>query len=274
MAKAAASVNVEAIERLTRQPLGNPDLYQEALRHGSLFRDSVIKDGAGTDLRSNERLEFLGDAVIDFITAERLFHRFPDEDEGFLTRVRARLVNKTALARFAAELGLGELLMMSEDMERTGGRTNQAILANAFEAVVGALYIDQGEAAVAEFLDRAMFGRIDLDDIAQRRDNYKSLLLEYAQARGWAQPHYKVVEMEGPAHDRKFTIEAMIDGKVLGTGTDRSKKLAEQQAAREGLVAIQSGGDDIESIVSDGSDADRGDVDAGVSNEDEPSSAR
>src|SRR5690625_7457110 len=109
MAKAALPIYVEAIERLTRHPIGNPNLYQEALRHGSLFRDAVIKGGAGSDLRSNERLEFLGDAVIDFITAERLFHRFPDADEGFLTRVRPRLVNKPALARVAAAARLREL---------------------------------------------------------------------------------------------------------------------------------------------------------------------
>src|SRR5690625_7966884 len=99
MAKAAASVNVEAIERLTRHPIGNPNLYQEALRHGSLFRDAVIKGGAGSDLRSNERREVLGDAAIDFITDERLFHRFPDAGAGVLTRVRDRLGNETARPR-------------------------------------------------------------------------------------------------------------------------------------------------------------------------------
>lgn len=251
MAKAAESVPVEDIERLIGMPVGNLELYQEALRHGSLFRD-----GGGAGLPSNERLEFLGDAVVDFIAAERLFHRFPDEDEGFLTRVRAHIVNGNALAQFAADLGLGDLLLISEDMERSGGRNSQTILANAFEAVVGAIYLDQGEPAARDFLDRAMFARIDLDDIAQRRDNFKSLLLEYAQARGWPQPHYKVIEMEGPAHQRTFTVDVSIDARVLGTGTDRSKKLAEQHAAKEGLIAVQSGSIDIESDDTDATEPD------------------
>jgi ribonuclease III len=210
-----------------------PALYEQALRHGSLVRGEP--DG---HLISNERLEYLGDSLLNFIVADELYRHFPDRDEGFLTRVRAGLVNGVALADFARWVGLGEHVRMSEDMVRSGGRDNASILADAFEAVVGAIYLDRGHEVARTFVHRCIFERVDVAAVAVRRDNFKSLLLEYAQARAWPQPTYRVIMEEGPAHDRIFTVEVIVHDRVLGRGVASSKKKAEQRAASLALEAV------------------------------------
>lgn len=229
------------IERLIGMPVGDLELYEHALRHRSIFR------GQPTDgTESNERLEFLGDAVLGAAVAERLYRRFPDRDEGFLTRTRANLVNGKTLARFAEALGLHELVLLSENMEASGGRQTPTILADAFEAVVGAVYLDQGFGEARAFVNRVLEKCVDLDAAAEQRTNFKSQLLEYVQARAMGQPTYEVVAEEGPSHDRTFTVEAYVDGTPFGRGRAGSKKQAEQRAAREALTALRthdSGGD-------------------------------
>jgi ribonuclease III len=209
-------------------------LYEQAFRHGSLVR--AEPEG---HLVSNERLEFLGDSLLNFIVAEELFRHYPDNDEGFLTRVRAGLVNGEALADFARWLDLGRHISMSTDMDRAGGRNNASILADAFEAVIGAIYLDAGHDTARAFVHRVIFDRIDVGAVAVRRDNYKSLLLEFAQARAWPQPSYRVITEEGPAHDRTFTVEVIVNDHVLGLGQASSKKKAEQQAASLALEAVR-----------------------------------
>lgn len=235
MPKFEDRVTREELERLLGTPVGELGLYLQALRHGSLFRGEP-----DNHLLSNERLEFLGDAVVNFLAAERLYIEFPDRDEGFLTRVRSRIVNGAALARYADWLNLGQFIFMSDEMERAGGRSSQTLLANAFEAVVGAIYLDGGNEAARDFVNRVVLDRIDLDAVARRRDNYKSILLEYAQARGWPQPTYRVVQQEGPAHERTFTVEVLVDERTIGAGRAGSKKKAEQIAASEALDVLQS----------------------------------
>ena len=223
-----------AVERLVGGPVGDLALYEHALRHRSIFR------GQSTDgTESNERLEFLGDAVLGAAVAERLYRRFPDRDEGFLTRTRANLVNGKTLATFATEIGLAPLVLLSENMEGSGGRTNTTILADAFEAIVGAVYLDQGFAAARAFVNAVLAKCVDLDAAAEQRTNYKSQLLEYVQARALGQPTYEVVSEEGPSHDRRFTVAAMVGERSLGTGEARSKKQAEQEAARQALAALR-----------------------------------
>ena len=182
------TVSREAIEGLVGMSISDLALYEQALRHRSLLRGQLR-----SHLYSNERLEFLGDAVLGFVVAEYLYRHFPDETEGFLTRLRAKLVNGQALAEYARLLDLGPLILMSENMAQKDGRKNQTILADAFEAVIGALYLDLGFHEARRFIRRTMLEHVDLNDLAERQDNFKSLLLEYVQAQGWPQPQYRVL---------------------------------------------------------------------------------
>ncbi|MFN3596951.1 MAG: ribonuclease III [Rubricoccaceae bacterium] len=230
-----SGVSRRAIEGLVGMPVGALGLYEHALRHRSVFR------GTATDgTESNERLEFLGDAILGAAVAERLYTAFPDRDEGFLTRTRANLVNGQALAGYARALGLGPLILMSENMAATHGRDNATILADAFEAVVGALYLDLGFPAARRFVFSVLDRCVELDAVAEQKSNYKSLLLELVQGRALPQPTYRVVAEEGPSHDRRFTVDVLVDGVPRGRGTARSKKQAEQAAAREALIALRS----------------------------------
>ncbi len=208
-------------------------LYEQALTHRSLLRGQP-----DSHLHSNERLEFLGDAVLGALVAEYLYRRYPRKTEGFLTRLRAKIVSGRALARAARELNLGTHILMSENMERVGGRDNATILADALEALIGAIYLDLGVDAAREFLKKTTLSELDLDALARRHDNHKSLLLEFVQARGWDQPVYRVTKEHGPSHDKRFDVEVEVCGKVQGTGSDRSKKGAEQQAAAEALQTL------------------------------------
>ena len=222
------------VERLVGHAAGDLALYEQALAHRSLLRGQ-----ADSHLASNERLEFLGDAVLGFVVAEHLYHHFPERDEGFLTRLRAKLVSGQALARTARRVGLGGLIRMSEHMAQADGRQNASILADAFEAVIGALYLDLGLGAARAFIHRTILAEVNLDKLATRRDNHKSLLLEFAQARAWPQPTYRVVEEHGPSHDKVFTVEVVVGETPCGRGRAGSKKQAEQQAAAEALERLQ-----------------------------------
>ena len=224
------SVPREDVEELVGMSVSDLALYEQALRHRSLLRGQPK-----SHLYSNERLEFLGDAVLGFVVAEYLYRHFPDETEGFLTRLRAKLVNGQALARYAESIDLGAVILMSDNMIQTQGRRNQTILADAFEAVIGALYLDRGMNAARRFIHRTMLDHADLSKLAAKRDNFKSLLLEYVQAEGWPQPHYRVVTEEGPSHNRTFTVEVLVNDQSCGRGEASSKKSAEQKAAREAL---------------------------------------
>lgn len=220
--------------RLVGRPITDLALYERAFTHRSILRAHPESGRV-----SNERLEFLGDAVLGFIVAEHLHHRFPNKDEGFLTKLRAKLVNGQALARCARSIELGPLVIMSENMEQTGGRSSVSILADAYEAVIGAVYLDLGLEEARAFIIRSMFNDVDLEALAAQHDNYKSLLLEYAQAHSWPQPRYRVLTEQGPSHDRTFTVEVLINDEPYGTGTAGSKKRAEQLAANEALVRIE-----------------------------------
>lgn len=221
------------MERLTGATVQNLALYQQALTHRSHLRGQP-----DSHLRSNERLEFLGDAVLGQVVAAYLYHQFPAGQEGFLTRLRAKLVRGTALARFAREIGLGQHVLLSENMAQSDGRDNETILADAFEALVGALYLDRGFTEARAFILRTMLETADLEELAQRHDNHKSLLLEHMQARGREQPRYRVVLEEGPSHDKRFTVEVLLEGVAYGRGAATSKKQAEQLAAREALRTL------------------------------------
>jgi ribonuclease-3 len=180
---------------------------------------------------SNERLEFLGDAVLGLIVAEHVFTSFPDNDEGWLSRARSSVVRASALAEMASEAGLGESLQLGKGEDSSGGRQKPSILADAFEAVIGAVYLDGGWEAAKALVLRALGDRVaaPLDD--------KSRLQEFASRRVGVRPRY-LVEETGPEHDKEFRAQVLLDGDLWGEGDGRSKKQAELLAARAALARL------------------------------------
>jgi len=186
-------------------------------------------------LEDNERLEFLGDAILDFVVGEWLYHRFPEMDEGDLTRYRSALVCREELAEFARQIGLERALLLGRGEDAHGGRQRDTLLSAAFEALVGALYLDGGLEVVKVFLT-SRIARAMEQIMAQRLDeDPKSVLQERVQARGHASPVYEVVKMEGPDHHRRFEVEVLVDGTALGRGVGWSKREATKAAARAAL---------------------------------------
>jgi ribonuclease-3 len=206
------------------------DLLLQALTHSS-----YIYENRQNGIENNQRLEFLGDAVLDLAVSDFLFRKYPESDEGELTKLRAALVCEPSLARTAKSLKLGYCLRMGKGEERSGGRDRPSILADAFEALLGAIYLDQGLMKASEialkFLDPlikdVLEGRLDSD--------YKTELQEIVQQLGSEQVQYTILREEGPDHHKTFTAGVIYKGELAGTGTGRSKKEAEQQAAKSAL---------------------------------------
>lgn len=188
---------------------------------------------------SNERLEFLGDAVLEFVVSEHLFKKFSKEDEGHLTALRAKLVNTISLSETAKELEIGNLLCLSKGEEKSGGRENPSLLANTVEALIGAIFIDQGIEAAQEFIDKFILKKIP-EIVKISLKDPKSLLQEFVQANGHSTPFYRVVKEEGPDHAKQFTVEVVVDGKAYAQGTGPSKQIAAQKAAEEAIKSWKS----------------------------------
>jgi ribonuclease-3 len=223
------------------------DLKQFPARLGLSFRDvslfqvalthrSYLNEHPDENLQDNERLEFLGDAVIAFLAAEFLFEKLPDVDEGSLTRFRAGLVRNERLAGYATAIRLGEMLLMGRGEEESGGRARTRNLSGSFEAIVGALYLDQGMDAPRTFV-RPRFAP-DIDAMLREKSDKdaKSRLQEWSQVALGLIPSYRVVSMTGPEHAPEFTVEVLIGGEVYGTGRGRSKQAATQAAAQRALT--------------------------------------
>lgn len=206
----------------------------------ALVHRSFLNENPGAFPESNERLEFLGDAFLGLVVAEELFARHPGKPEGELTAMRSALVCGEALARIARSLDLGGHLLMGRGEEASGGRDRPSNLAAAFEAVTGALLVDQGYHAARSFVIRVMADEMSLEEAPR---SPKSLLQEMVQCRGAGSPSYRVVETKGADHDPEFTSEVEVSGKVVGRGTGRRKSLAETEAAREALKFLECGGD-------------------------------
>ncbi len=210
----------------------DPSLLQQALVHRSYLHENP--DFA---LPSNERLEFLGDSMLGFVIAEKLYKDSPDLSEGGMTKLRAALVRKETLARLASSLRLGDYLYLGRGEEASGGRAKQSILAGTFEAVIGAVLIDQGFAACRDFVLRLFAGEMGRA-IEQRLTDYKSQLQEIAQARHREVPLYRTIKAVGPDHAREFTVEVIVGGSVIGRGHGKSKRGAEKEAARAALETL------------------------------------
>lgn len=219
----------DLFERLGLEPLV-PELYQQALTHPSLANES----GVG-DLGSNQRLEFLGDAVLQLAISDELFRRFPSKPEGELTKMRAAVVCEPTLAKLARSLDLGQSLLLGRGEEATGGRARESILADALEAVIGAVYLDLGLDRAREVVARFFRPEVDLVERGEHRQDYKTLLQELAQRTSDERLRYQVVSDEGPDHQKTFLVAVSLGKRPLGRGTGRSKKEAEQNAARDGL---------------------------------------
>jgi ribonuclease-3 len=210
------------------------ELLREAMTHASWNNEHGEPAGPGHD---NERLEYLGDAVLELVVGEYLFRRFPTYDEGQLTQLRAALVNTTSLARLGERLALGETLLMGRGAVKTGARKLPSLLANAFEAMIGAIFLDQGyRAATRVFLQ-------NIGDLAEWSDeNFKGQLQQASQDRTGDTPHYRVVATGGPGHKREYTAEVLLGERVGGTGRGPTKQAAEQAAAHDALDKLSRTG--------------------------------
>jgi len=217
-----------------------PELIERALTHRSLANE----DATGAIL-DNESLEFLGDAVLGFTIADLLFRRFPEYDEGQKSKVKSLLVSTSTLARLARQMQLGDFLMLGRGEEKTGGRRKQALLADGYEAVIAAVYLDGGIDAARAFIVR-QFGPL-IDEVRQPgfggRD-HKSALQEYLQAHDLGLPDYHVASESGPDHRKLFQVEVGVKGEVIAQAAGRSKKEAEQEAARLALERLRERGQD------------------------------
>lgn len=212
-----------------------PLFQNEALLVMALTHRSALNEQNGSADESNERLEFLGDAVLELITTKFLFEKFPKQPEGTLTAYRSALVKTTTLAQAATRLGLGNALFMSRGEEATGGRTNESLLADTMEAVIGALYLDQGIEIVDAFLKKELFTEIDAILENKLYKDSKSHLQEVVQSLGFETPIYEVTTEKGPDHDKEFTVQVLVNGKSVAVGTGSSKQRAQQDAAQKAL---------------------------------------
>jgi len=229
----AGAIDFRELElRIGYRPIDR-GLFFEALLHRSYL--PFVPSG----YRSNERLEFLGDSILNFLVADHLHQSDRAMGEGDLTKLRARLVNRRVLAQRARSIELGKFLLLSSSALQSLDSGSESILSDAFEAVIGAIYLDGGLSRAREFVHRTLLSHESVLQSALMDDNFKSALLEYAQNDGLGVPRYVTVREEGPDHDRCFTVEVHIGDKTMGTGSGRSKKEAEQVAAAEALSRKQ-----------------------------------
>ena len=236
--KPAASLEVpreelKALEKRIGYEFRDPKLLIKALKHRSYV---YANQEHGID--SNERLEYLGDAVLDILVAEHLFKKFRDKREGDLTQMKSLVVSRTVLSRKARSIDLGRFVLLSREERSAGGFEQPSILSDAFEALIGAIYLDGGLEAGRRFTEQIVLS--DFHDLVRRQDyvNFKSKLLELTQSQGCGHPKYLVHAEEGPDHAKTFSVEVTMTGERLGCGQGRSKKEAQQMAARDALQRL------------------------------------
>lgn len=211
----------------------NSNLFEQALTHKSWVNEHP---GIRT---SNERLEFLGDAILEFVVSKEIYESFPDKEEGYLTALRANLVNTVNLAEVAKTLNLGEQLFLSRGEDDGGGRSNSSLLADTVEALIGAIYMDQGIDAAYEFIKSNLLIQIDEKTKTNLKDP-KSRIQEYLQSKGLPAPKYKVVAESGPDHNKNFVIQINVNNEAIGEGAGKSKSEAEQKAAEAALTKFEN----------------------------------
>ena len=214
------------LETIIGYKFKNPELLEIALTHTSYANESR------TPVKHNERLEFLGDSVLQIVSADYLFHAYADRPEGDLTRIRAALVCEESLHEVAQSLDLGNYLLLGKGEEQGGGRCRPSILADATESVFAAVYLDGGMDAASDLIHRVLLDKEREEVVEERRRDYKTELQELVQRRPEQVLRYEMTGTSGPDHDRVFSFRVLLNGQVAGTGEGRSKKEAEQAAAR------------------------------------------
>jgi ribonuclease-3 len=222
--------DIGSLQELLDVKFKSPSLLEQALVHSS-----CLNEYPGAAPGSNERLEFLGDAVLGFIVAEKLYKDFPDLAEGEMTRIRSVLVQRAALAQVAKKLKLGDYLYLGKGEEASGGRQKPANLSGALEAVIAAIFLDRGLAVTRKLVLRLLAGELKRVVGEGKNADYKSQLQELVQSKYHSAPAYRTLQATGPDHDRRFTVAVVIGDRVLGEGSGKSKKLAETNAAHNAL---------------------------------------
>jgi len=229
------SKKIEELEKSLGVKFKNRELLKQGLIHRS-----YLNEVRGKRLESNERLEFLGDAVLELWTTEKLFHHFPDLAEGVLTNIRAALVCTESLAESAQKLSLGKHLYLGRGEDKNGGRKNPSLLADTFEAVLGAIYLDSGWQTAAKFLDRELSKKLLLLGKTGDIKDAKTKLQELVQATKRITPSYKIIKEEGPDHAKVFTSAVYFNKDKIACGKGQSKREAEEKAAQKALTLVKN----------------------------------
>ncbi|MFH1825820.1 MAG: ribonuclease III [bacterium] len=227
-------IELQDLEKKLGTAFLNRVLLNQALTHSSYGNEKKVPD--------NERLEFLGDAILKLVVSEYLYHKFPERAEGDLTKIRAAVISDESFSVVGRDLNLGNYLLMSSNELRTGGVRRKSNLANTFEALVGALFLDAGVGKCRELIVALLADQVEKVSRKGYIIDYKSALQEFAQKNKWELPRYKVIKESGPKHRRVFWIEVRVKGHKCGLGRGRNKKEAEQRAAMQGLKSLQTEG--------------------------------
>jgi len=232
----ATPESIEFVSRLLGRKPGSISLYTTALTHRSAIHDPAMP----LNTHSNQRLEFLGDAILGLVITDYLFRELPESPEGELSNTRAKIVNRKSLAGFARSINIGDHLILGESADHTKIRTSESTLADAFEAFIGAIWLDRGISAATAFINEHVIEHRRFNTMITAEHNHKSRLIEHTQALHLPAPRYIIISEEGAEHEKRFTVEVSCDGKVLGKGTAPRKKEAEQHAAAEAMHKLES----------------------------------
>lgn len=231
---ALSDETVAYLQQLIGEPGINLLLFQTALTHRSVVHDPATP----CPIESNQRLEFLGDSVLGMLISEYLFKSFPESAEGELSSNRAKIVNSKSLAGFARSLQLGNHLILGESADHHKIRSSESALADAFESLIGAIYLDKGIKAAYDFVIHHIIEHVNFKTIVAAEHNYKSRLIEHTQSNHLPPPLYTVITETGAEHEKSFTVSVSCSGQILGTGTAQRKRDAEQLAAKEAMERI------------------------------------
>ncbi|KAF0133191.1 MAG: ribonuclease III [Candidatus Saganbacteria bacterium] len=222
---------LEELEKRLKMSFFNKSLLNQSLTHSSFAHEAGVPD--------NERLEFLGDAILKLAISEYIYNLFPTKPEGDLTKYRATIISDDTLAKISESINLGEALLLSENERMSGGAKRKSNLANVFEALLGAIYLDAGIGKARDFILEHLRGEVERVSKEGYISDFKSTLQEFVQKKKWDLPHYKVVMESGPRHNRIFEIDVKIKGRALGKGRGANKKEAEQKAAQQALKRLK-----------------------------------
>lgn len=228
-----AKEKISKLEKIFEIETKDKNLFERALKHGSFTKENEI-----SSLENYERLEFLGDAVLKLCMSDILYKKFPDYAEGQLTKIRSIIVSDNVLAQVAFVLGLDKLIILGKREEKMGGRGRKSIVACAFEAVLGAYYLEGKFEKLSQFLAKVFEAKIVEVDENEEKFNAKAVLQEYTQSQSKTTPEYKVVDEVGPQHNKIFVVEVCYEDKILATGKGKTKKEAEQEAAYGACIKV------------------------------------